>query len=145
MGGNQLELFENFHSMDSDTEVKICIKCKKKKPIDSFRTRDRGASRRTECRICERKLEKERRYLREITPPPPDDYVCPICGKEEKDLLGRGGKNNGAWVNDHNHETGDFRGYLCHSCNRNIGGFNDSIEYLRRAIKYLKKNDKKHN
>jgi len=137
----QLDFFENYNSLDPKSETRICIKCKKEKPLDYFRSRDRGSFRRTECRKCELKLQKERKRLREITPPPPDDYICPICRKEEKELLGRGGKNNGAWVNDHDHETGEFRGYLCHSCNRNIGGFNDSIESLERAIKYLKKND----
>lgn len=38
---------------------------------------------------------------------------------------------------DHNHETGEVRGLLCHNCNVGIGKFNDSIELLNNAIVYL--------
>ena len=48
-----------------------------------------------------------------------------------------GGKASSAWVLDHNHITGDFRGFLCHRCNRSIGGFKDDVEILKRAIKWL--------
>lgn len=40
---------------------------------------------------------------------------------------------------DHNHETGQNRGLLCHGCNVAIGNFGDDIELLQKAIKYLKK------
>lgn len=33
------------------------------------------------------------------------------------------------------------RGLLCHSCNVSLGGFQDNIEYLQSAIKYLEKYD----
>lgn len=41
---------------------------------------------------------------------------------------------------DHNHETGEVRGLLCHSCNTALGGFKDSTEFLFNAIKWLKSN-----
>ena len=52
-------------------------------------------------------------------------------------MAGKGGQRNGAWVIDHCHESETFRGWLCHSCNRSLGGFFDSVEFLKRAIIYL--------
>lgn len=42
---------------------------------------------------------------------------------------------------DHNHSTGKFRGILCANCNHGIGKFKDSIEFLGKAIIYLKEKD----
>ena len=39
---------------------------------------------------------------------------------------------------DHCHETGKIRGLLCHNCNRALGLFKDNVEFLERAILYLK-------
>lgn len=38
---------------------------------------------------------------------------------------------------DHNHLTGEFRGWLCHRCNSGIGLFNDEPARLRKAATYL--------
>ena len=40
-------------------------------------------------------------------------------------------------VMDHNHETGDFRGVLCHNCNSALGLFGDNPDVLRKAADYL--------
>lgn len=40
---------------------------------------------------------------------------------------------------DHNHITGKVRGILCHSCNRALGLFKDSISILNSAQQYLEK------
>jgi hypothetical protein len=39
---------------------------------------------------------------------------------------------------DHNHNTNQVRGLLCHSCNVALGHMRDSVELLERAINYLK-------
>ena len=41
---------------------------------------------------------------------------------------------------DHNHETGEFRGWICRRCNRTLGFVKDSPELLRRLATYLEVN-----
>lgn len=53
---------------------------------------------------------------------------CEICKKNDFQAI------------DHCHETGKVRGLLCHKCNLSLGGFNDNIDSLRNAIKYLEGN-----
>jgi hypothetical protein len=38
---------------------------------------------------------------------------------------------------DHDHATGQFRGWLCNRCNTRLGGLDDP-EWLERALNYLK-------
>lgn len=57
---------------------------------------------------------------------------CEICGYdniEDKKTFP---------VVDHCHESGKVRGILCSKCNFALGHFNDSIDNLQNAIKYLK-------
>lgn len=55
---------------------------------------------------------------------------CAICGVPEIEC-------NGRLQMDHDHETGEFRGFLCGKCNRAIGLLNDSEELLIDALHYL--------
>lgn len=57
---------------------------------------------------------------------------CECCGKHQSAFKRR-------LHVDHDHETGEIRGLLCTRCNPGLGYFDDSIEKLGLAIKYLKK------
>ena len=53
---------------------------------------------------------------------------CAICGKEE---------TKRRMSVDHCHKTGRVRGLLCQLCNTSLGGFQDDVGRLKKAIKYL--------
>ena len=62
-----------------------------------------------------------------------------VCQGSEDKVKGKGNTKNGSWVLDHCHDTESFRGWLCHKCNRALGGFDDDVEILNRAKVYLEK------
>lgn len=62
------------------------------------------------------------------------DGKCSICGKKE--VSSRNGKFYSLAV-DHNHKTGEIRKLLCSKCNKGLGCFDDSIEIMESAIRYL--------
>jgi hypothetical protein len=57
------------------------------------------------------------------------EYKCKIC---KTDI------NESSSHIDHCHTTGQVRGLLCEKCNKGLGQFDDNIEFLTNAIKYLK-------
>ena len=116
--------------------MKVCSKCKVNLEDSDYSPSSGGKYLRPECRNCAKKLSKERIELKKLYGYPEDGYVCPICLKNEEELLGTGG-NASVWVVDHDHITNTFRGHLCHNCNRGLGVFQDSLSRLQRAINYL--------
>jgi hypothetical protein len=60
---------------------------------------------------------------------------CEVCGKYAE-------KNGKALSVDHCHSNGHVRGVLCDKCNTGLGMFEDNINYMKNAIKYLNKKEK---
>jgi len=50
---------------------------------------------------------------------------CDCCG------------NSGRIVEDHCHDTGVFRGWLCNNCNLGLGLIGDNIEGVKKCLDYL--------
>ena len=78
------------------------------------------------CKICKRELTRVRRSLLTQNPRPESDTPCACCGKIKPKLH-----------LDHDHDTDEFRGFICQSCNHGIGHLGDNIEGIRRALAYL--------
>ena len=120
-------------------KTKVCNKCKQELPVHKF-SRECGNKIRSHCRECDRKVMKVRAHLRKITPPPPHDYVCPICKRSETEIklkMQYMTRNVPVWSCDHNHETDEFRAWLCNKCNLGLGNFNDDVQLLQNCIDYL--------
>lgn len=67
---------------------------------------------------------------------PVPTYPCPgyceCCGRTEP-----GGKGNANFHADHNHVSGEFRGWLCNWCNTGLGLLGDNLEGIKKAELYL--------
>ena len=57
---------------------------------------------------------------------------CEICGAAES-----GSNRSKYFAVDHDHETGDTRGCLCHNCNLLLGHAKDDPTLLKKASEYL--------
>lgn len=89
------------------------------------------------CYKCKTKSKTLVNRLRRQYPEPDKSYQCPLCKRTLEDLKKSGQKKMSSWVLDHDHITGEFRGYLCHHCNTGLGNFKDDLSILNRAKKYL--------
>ena len=63
---------------------------------------------------------------------PPEGTPCALC---ETPMTH--GKNMDSVCFDHNPFTAIFRGWICKRCNYGLGYFQDSLEKLKKAVKYL--------
>ena len=139
LNGGFMNFFTNPDETEFNIEIdkKICIKCKELLPVVKFPWHSGKRYRRTECTDCTKKLGKERKRLRTLYNNPPINHICPICNRTEDECKGEGNKKNPAFVLDHNHATGKFRGWICHSCNRTLGGIERNIHLLNKFVEYL--------
>jgi hypothetical protein len=133
----QLDLFADEASIDTRSGTKVCNKCNQELPVSAFSFHGGANYLRPECKKCNNELSKVRKSIRDSVALPDANYCCPICGLNEQETAGIGNKKNGSWVVDHDHNTNEFRGWLCHRCNRAIGCFEDDVERMKRAIEYL--------
>lgn len=141
-GMNQFDLFDGEEPLfTASGEIRTCIKCETTLPIEFFDIDAYHANgdvrRRPECTDCRKKARMQTAKLKKVTAPPPDDHVCPVCLRDKDGIKGTDHKSHNSWCLDHNHDTGMFRGWLCHQCNRMLGMAKDNVATLRRAITYL--------
>lgn len=123
------------------TETKQCSRCGEHKEESEFSMASGGNYRRSTCRECERELVRVRKELRAVVMKPQKNHTCPICERNAEQAKGCGGKKASPWALDHCHESGRFRGWICHSCNRMLGQMKDSHKVLENVKSYLRKED----
>jgi hypothetical protein len=140
--------------------MKRCKKCQVDKPLSEFYVLKRGHAGRvtpghfSECKDCNRARGREsmrklraadpdyawRRHLMCLYGITPEDYCrlleaqggcCAVCGSQEA-----GGRGKRFHV-DHDHETGQVRGLLCHACNTGLGALGEDVTRLMAAAAYL--------
>jgi Recombination endonuclease VII len=59
------------------------------------------------------------------------DGLCGICRRPETR------EDRSRLSLDHDHKTGEIRGFLCSRCNLLLGNAGDGVEWLKRAARYL--------
>lgn len=110
--------------------TKTCSRCSEIKPMTEFAIRKQSPDgRSSECKQCKcdydavRRLKKPIQELKRIQ----SIGKCEICDSTENLAI------------DHNHETGELRGYLCGKCNSALGLLKDDPDILLRAVEYLQR------
>lgn len=130
----QLDLFSTPVEEQEDKHTRECPKCNKQKPLDRFwhppENRYQTATGKAAwCYDCGNAYNSVVHKLKKENPYKNTENICDCCGiKSDKKLL-----------LDHDHITGEFRGWLCRNCNVGIGNLGDNIEGLDQAIAYLRK------
>jgi hypothetical protein len=66
----------------------------------------------------------------------PKDGLCECCGSVET-FKHKSSQGIHTLSLDHCHNSGEFRGWICNSCNRTLGVSYESISRLRKAANYL--------
>lgn len=72
--------------------------------------------------------------------PVPEGAVCELCGAEKKEIpftTRTGDKTTRcSLVMDHDHDTGQIRAPLCHSCNQLLGRIEKNLDLVERMLAY---------
>lgn len=104
---------------------KLYYKKNREKVLEKARNYGKTEYRKKYCRdLAKIKLKKKR----EEQASRPRSILCECCSGEP-------GKNGIVW--DHDHKTGNFRGWLCNRCNRVLGMCKDSKDVFEKMIYYL--------
>jgi len=124
---------------EKDLDHVACIRCNKVKHVSAYSRIYGGQLRITSCKACHKKSQKETHDLKKKHVYPDESfYKCPVCARGKSDLSNTTTTRK-IFSLDHCHETGAFRGYICHSCNRALGLLKDNKIALYNAIAYLEK------
>lgn len=65
------------------------------------------------------------------------DNKCAICNEEESAPNVHKKDQKRRLALDHDHLTGQIRGFLCYRCNTTLGKVKDNVELLQSMINYL--------
>ena len=123
---------------------KICNICHRILPIGRFarnQVNKHGIVRRPSCKACRTDIDKrapksqQAKRKEKERPAKGELFRCPICDK--RSIAGVTAKI----VADHDHHTGNIRGFICDSCNTGLGRFKNGQDFLQNAINYIAEHD----
>ena len=132
--------------------MKTCSKCKEEKANSNFHISSKEKDGlQKQCKSCQSKRKKEwykenkekalndnykykygislEEYSEKLRE---QNHKCKICKKDETEVF-----KQTLYV-DHNHDTGEVRGLLCHPCNAGLGHFKEQEDLLEAAKQYIK-------
>ena len=133
--------------------MKVCPTCKASKPLDNYWksqyscipcTKEKQKNR-WSSRTPKKRLEQHLKYKYGVTVSKLEEILkeqnnnCAICKSELPDLLVYENRQRGYAI-DHNHDSGEFRGVLCLTCNTLLGMAKDNKDILLSAVDYLEVN-----
>jgi Autographiviridae endonuclease VII len=134
----ELKSYDDFHKnlARNDQLGSICKPCKKEEAHKYHHRKDRERNGQVVSRerLLRVKYNLTMEEYEELVSK--QDNKCAICEREEISIYQ--GKLKPLAV-DHDHKTGKIRELLCCKCNFCLGGVDDNIEILEKAIEYLKK------
>jgi len=104
----------------------------------------------TNCNQCSKIISKQLREIKKKIlhnhPKPKYGQKCDACGKpvyKHKREVPSGVNGTWGWQCDHDHDTNEFRGWICKKCNTGLGGLGDDIESIIKMANYLLKSKNK--
>jgi len=122
-----------------------CRTCKQQKHAEMFPYKNKNRpimGRKNQCFYCRQSYDKVLKRIKKVWGSPPADYHCPGCNLNEDELkekqYGGPGKKRTVWVFEHDHETEEFRGWVCWDCNALLGFSRESIKTLMNMAQFLR-------
>lgn len=97
----------------------------------------------TNCLKCSKRIAKELREIKKgiekTHPQPMYGECCDMCKKpvyKHKSQIPAGIDGTWGWQCDHDHQTKEFRGWICKKCNTGFGGIGDTKESVLNLVIY---------
>ena len=113
------------YELPAKVKTKWCPECQEVLPEQCYHknksTKDKLAKICKKCSVVNLNTVKALKELH------PKHDSCDICGATDRTLL-----------LDHDHDTKEFRGWLCIKCNTAIGYFHEDLDLMYKAINYVK-------
>ena len=134
----------------------ICSTCKQSKDSKEFHWyeqtidgRGRGGNGKRKrvngsCRVCRNELAREtsrlKRKIIPLIPQPQYGELCEACNRPvyaNQSDIPKEVDGTYSWMFDHNHDTVEFRGWICNPCNTGFGLLGDNAESVKLRLQYL--------
>ena len=110
---------------------------RRKQQQDQYRKTPKGIARAKQ--YAKENSERQKLYMRSWRRKqmklPPHVSPPPQCESCKKPIMYEGNRNDMPNL-DHDHKTGEFRGWLCGGCNRAFGLLGDSIDGVQNLLDY---------